>query len=287
MKILYLIENLSSGGKERRLVELIKGLSESNNLELELVLLGSDEIHYDEIHDFDVKIYYLHSSIKKSLYKFYQLYKLISKIRPDIIHSWGHMPTVYSIPSKLAFSIPLINSSIVYGEIPKKSFRFHFYSRISFPFSDKITSNSLAGLKAHGIKENYKNSVIYNGFNFNRISNLDDKQIILNQFEIQTENVVGMIASFSIFKDHKTFIEAAMEILNYRKDVTFICVGSGDSSNYKSMISKDKQKYIRFYSSQKNIESIINCLDISVLISYSEGISNVILESISSNPLII
>ena len=38
MKILFFIESLGSGGKERRLVELIKGLSKDKNIEIELVL---------------------------------------------------------------------------------------------------------------------------------------------------------------------------------------------------------------------------------------------------------
>lgn len=49
MKILFLSDNLVGGGKERRMVELIKGLSLQGGHELYLVSL-SDDIYYKDVH---------------------------------------------------------------------------------------------------------------------------------------------------------------------------------------------------------------------------------------------
>jgi hypothetical protein len=58
MKILFFIESLHGGGKERRLVELIKGLKKKNlNIVLELVLIHKG-ISYPEIRKQKVKIHY-------------------------------------------------------------------------------------------------------------------------------------------------------------------------------------------------------------------------------------
>ena len=55
MKVLFFIESLKSGGKERLLIELLKGLS-NNNIECELVITDKD-ISYTEFEKLKVKTY--------------------------------------------------------------------------------------------------------------------------------------------------------------------------------------------------------------------------------------
>jgi len=57
MKILFFIDSLTSGGKERRLTELMKALSDKPEINFGLVLM-SDDIHYEEILDLKIKIHY-------------------------------------------------------------------------------------------------------------------------------------------------------------------------------------------------------------------------------------
>ena len=48
MKILFLIDCLSSGGKERRLTELMKALRLNKEIEFELITM-SEDIHFKEM----------------------------------------------------------------------------------------------------------------------------------------------------------------------------------------------------------------------------------------------
>ena len=64
MKILHLIDSLEPGGKERQLIELLKGLSNLKCCELELVVMNED-IHYQEVFNFGIKIHYLIRRLKK------------------------------------------------------------------------------------------------------------------------------------------------------------------------------------------------------------------------------
>ena len=61
MKILFFIGNLTSGGKERRLIELMAGLK-NNNFDI-LLVLAFNEIDYDYF--FDLGINYI--SIDKKI----------------------------------------------------------------------------------------------------------------------------------------------------------------------------------------------------------------------------
>ena len=275
MKILFFIEGLHPGGKERRLVELIKGLSKNTNFEMELVITKK-EIHYQDIQSANIKIH----CIKRRFFKkdpiiFYKFYKITKNFKPDIIHVWSNLVAIYAIPSKVILKIPMINNQI--GDVPTQENNSILGHKLSFPFSNTIIANSYAGLKAYKAPKN-KSSVIYNGFDFNRILNLTDKNIIKNKFKITTKYVVGMVASFTVLKDYKTYIEAASNVLETKSDVTFLCIGSGDSNGYQEMVEIKNRKKILFLGKQNNVESIMNVCDIGVLATYTEGISNALLE---------
>ena len=57
MKILFFVESLYSGGKERQLVELLKGLSKFEDISVELVVMRRD-IHYKDVLRLNIKIHY-------------------------------------------------------------------------------------------------------------------------------------------------------------------------------------------------------------------------------------
>ncbi len=112
MKILFFSENLHSGGKERRIVELIKELSKYEKYEVELVLTRKN-IHYEEIESYGTKIHYLERKLwKKDPTVFLKFLLLVKKFNPDCIHVWGRMVAIYAIPTAKLLNIPLINSEI-------------------------------------------------------------------------------------------------------------------------------------------------------------------------------
>jgi glycosyltransferase involved in cell wall biosynthesis len=282
MKILLLIDSLVSGGRERRLIELIKGLRNHSDVQLKLVVF-SDKIYYEEIYELDVPIIILKRIPKKNPLVFYKLYKICRDWRPDLMHSWGTMSAIWAIPSTILLNIKLINGNVTnapdnMGFFDKELVRAKF----SFPFSKFIIGNSKAGLSAYKVPKK-KGICIYNGFDFNRINDLKDKASIRNQFNILTTKVVGMVAGFFERKDYETYLKAAFLVLKHRTDVTFMAIGEGPSlMKYKEIIPLDYKSYFKFTGVQKDVESIINIFDIGVLSTntkvHGEGISNAILE---------
>ena len=65
MKILFFINGLQSGGKERRLVELIKSLTSYSEIKMELILT-QENVVYDDIFSTGIKIHYI---IRKNIKK--------------------------------------------------------------------------------------------------------------------------------------------------------------------------------------------------------------------------
>ncbi len=286
MNILFYIESLRLGGKERRLVELIKGLSKNPKIKMELVLTKED-ILYQDIFSTGIKIHYtLRKKIKKDPFVFLKFYKIAKAFKPDIIHVWGGMTAIYSIPAKLLLNVQIVNNSITYARKVDKLSKIGLFSMLSFAFSNKVIANSKAGLLAHGLYENSKYRVIYNGYDLQR-NNVKLKDL-RKELNISKDSfLVGMIGRFSDAKDYKTFIDAAVILSKNTSNIHFLCVGKGENmKRLQDYIHEKNISNIHFLGHRSDIENICMNLDVGVLLSnvngHAEGISNVIMEMMAS-----
>lgn len=279
MKVLFFINGLSAGGKERRLVELMKGIKKDPSINFELAVMSRD-IHYTELFDLGIKIHFLIRRSKKDISIFKRLYALCKAIKPDILHCWDSMTAIYAAPVCRLLGIKLANGMVVGVPNKKRNLLDSAYrrSRMTFPFSDIIIGNSRAGLVAYHASEK-KSICIHNGFNFDRLNQLEPVATLKDKLEIKTAYLIGMVASFSAYKDYKTFFEAAQMLLQKRADVTFIVIGSKtESDEAKKMIQDQYTEHFKLLGKRTDVESLVNLLDICVLSTFTEGISNSILE---------
>jgi glycosyltransferase involved in cell wall biosynthesis len=251
-----------------------------------------DNIHYKEIYELGIPIIIALRKRKRDFGFYLKLYKIFKDIKPDIVHTWDYMTSFYSIPFKYIFKAKLIDGSIRWAPnwniLP---FFSKFFYKFNFLFADKLISNSRAGVFSLNAPKK-KAIVIWNGFDFNRISNLENKELTKQKFDIASQYIVGMIGRFAIGKDWENYIKLAQRILEIRNDITFLAIGDGyESDRIKSLVKKENQNSIIFTGNQNDVESIINILDIGILLSnnlfHGEGISNVIMEYMAlSKPVI-
>ncbi len=281
-----MIDALGPGGTERRLVQLLKRLTEKE-FSAKLILL-TDIVHYKEVYDLNVEVIILKRKIRLDPGIFFKLCKICREWRPDIIHAWGSMPAIYAGPVAKALRIKMINAMI--ADAPTRlNAKQKIRALFSFPFSEVIQANSQAGLKAYGVPSK-KGNFIHNGFDFERIENLSGRSSIMEELNISTRYVVGMVAGLKYHKDYDSLTEAALGILKQRDDVTFVYVGDGlELPRIKKMAGGNSR--IIFMGNRNDVESIIDIFDIGLLLTnlerHGEGISNSIMEYMAlSKPVI-
>lgn len=284
IKIIFFIDNLLAGGKERRFTELLKGLKEDDQIEFEIVVM-SKEIYYKEIFDLKVKIHYLIRNSKYDLTVFRKFYTICKNYKPDIIHCWASISAVIAIPTCKILKIKLLNGMVIDTPV-KRNFtnKYWLQAKISFPFSDKIIGNSNAGLKAYGAPTT-RSICIHNGMDFNRFQNLKNQADLKREIfgNKEPDFIVGMVARFESRKDYKTLIKAAINLHSLYKNMHFILVGEGtELEEMKETVPLPSQDNIIFLGGRTDVESVVNLFDVGVLLTnaqvHGEGISNSIIE---------
>jgi glycosyltransferase involved in cell wall biosynthesis len=198
------------------------------------------------------------------------------------------MSAVYAGPVAKLLGIKLINAMV--ADAPARlTARQRMGAMLTFPLSDIIQSNSHAGLEAYRVPES-KRSVIHNGFDFERMRGVKERDAVRAELGIRTKYVAGMVAGFKYQKDYESLVRAAKEILERRDDVTFVCVGGGPELERIKEMAKGASR-ILFTGKRSDVESIINIFDIGILLTdlerHGEGISNSIMEYMAAGKPVI
>jgi glycosyltransferase involved in cell wall biosynthesis len=297
MKILMVIDSLGKGGKERRMLELIKGLIRAeNHFDIFLVIL-SENIEYKHVYELPIKLEVLIRKFKKDPTIPFKLKKIISRFNPDIIHSWSTMSSVYLSISNLFSRIPFINAVLADAPLHLNIFdKQYFRVKLTTPFTDLFISNSKAGILSY--KTPKKKSVcIYNGIDFGRFENLRPANDLRSEILGDKSNelfVIAMVATFNERKDYETLINTAVRMCSNNPLLVFLLVGSGPT--LQQLKDKVADKYLNnrqiiFTGKRDDVESLLQIIDIGVLISNSEnhreGVSNSIIEMMASGKPVI
>lgn len=290
MNVLMISDNLIKGGKERRMLEILRYFDARPDFNVNLIILR-DKIEYPEIYDLkNTKLIVIKRLIKKDPLVFFKIWRICTGLKPDIIHSWGSMPSIYVFLICFLKRIKLVNGMITNAKCPKYSGTW-FRSKITFPFSDVVMSNSIAGINAYPVGP-AKVKVIYNGVHLDRFNVNLSPETVKQHFRIQTPMVIGMIGAFHPRKDYKTYLGVAVKICRIKPDVTFLAVGSGGLLQaHMEMVPSDLKGRIVFTGAIQKVEEVISIMDIGVLTTntevHQEGISNVIIEYMGmSKPVI-
>ncbi|MBL7738946.1 MAG: glycosyltransferase family 4 protein [Chitinophagaceae bacterium] len=286
------INTLKKGGKERRMLELIKGLTKDKSAFQVYLVSLTDTVDYPYVYELPITFETITKKNSKDFSLAFKLRKIIRTFRPDIIHSWDVTASAY-----LNFANAFINKPILHGIIydasaKLNSFNKSLYYRIKLlsPFAKVFIANSMAGLKAYETPPR-KSVCIYNGIDMNRFNDLksvtDVEQEILGERK-GDKFIIAMVAAFEIRKDQETLIKAAIKMCAADQTLVFLLIGNGIYMDaIKAKVPADMlDKQIKFLGNRHDIESILQIVDTGVLITNSEnhgeGISNSIVEYMAS-----
>jgi len=267
INILFVIDGLAGGGKERQLVEILKNIDKSR-FELGVVTFNKNQHYTQQVTQLADYFKYIEkqSNKLKPLTAIWQVYQ---EFKPNIVHTWDSLSSFYSyLPSKY-FKAIIIDGSIRDAGVDK-GWNYHF-KRFFLKRATLIISNSFAGLSAYKVE----GTVLYNAIDTSRF---------LTPSQNPEFNLI-MTANFSSYKDQQTFLNAAIALVYDQFVDNVYLLGDGPYlKTYMNWVDKeypDIAHKFYFAGSVANVEEYLSNCKIGVLCStpeYSEGLSNAVLE---------
>ncbi len=276
MKLMMIMNSLESGGRERRSLELLKQLQNYSNIKIHIVFL-SKAIFYQDFFDLPYTYSLYERKTKKDPSLLFKIIREVKQFKPDLMHCWSTMPTVYSIPASLITNTPIVNSMISNSPLsfPLKA---RIFNTLAAKFSKIVLSNSYAGIKAYGTPPS-KTFCIHNGFDMSRIKSIDSVPDIRKKMKAEGKKILGMVAIFAERKDHPTLVKAALNLLKTRNDFVIVFIGIGPlEASIKNMIPEDHKDSFVFLGQIANVFAYIKEFYAGLLVSKVEGMPNSIME---------
>lgn len=285
------INGLQRGGRERRLLELIKGLTK-DGYEVYVISLSS-VVEYPYVYDLPITFRIMEGD---KMMRISGIRKVIKSFQPDVIHSWDITCSGYLAVANLLINKPVVQG-VIYDASSSSKLGKSIRTRIKLvaPLSKAFVANSMAGIHAYQPPAN-KSVCIYNGIDLNRFANLKQPEATAEEIlgaRKGNKFIVAMIAAFQIRKDYNTFLQVAIRMCRKNENMVFLLIGTGEfQERMKAQTPEDLLgKRIIFTGMRQDIESIIQIIDAGVLLTnsenHSEGISNTIVEYMASGKPVI
>lgn len=292
MKILFLLRTLNRGGAERQLVLLARGLRQRGHEVAVAVFYPGGPLEA-ELRESKVPVISLGKRGRWDVLGFLtRLVRTVLHERPDVLHSYiSNLVTVFVQPFLPSMKIVWgVRSS--YMDFSRYDWLFRASYGVACRLSrsaDLIIANSHAGRQCHvaGGYPEEKMVVVPNGIDTNRFfPNSDAGGRIRAEWGVpREEELIGLVGRLDPMKDHETFFQAALLLLQARRTVRFVCVGDGPSK-YRTLLqdrarSLGLSNHILWVGMRSDVADVYNALDLLVNCSYGEGFSNVIGEAMA------
>ncbi|MFA6995189.1 MAG: glycosyltransferase [Patescibacteria group bacterium] len=277
IKIVYVMPSLDKGGAERFITDLILNLdSRFFNSTLILFKRGGDWL--SELSTKNIPVIILEKKHKIDLINFWQLFKVLKKINPEIVHTQLGGDIYGRLAAKL-LKIPVILST-EQNVNPDEKLLNNIIKRITGRYADKIVAISQAVksdlISRYRTKEN-KIIVIPNGLEINKFLN-QAKNSVVNQVRKNKPLVFGTIGRLSPQKGYSGLIRVWKQL----KQRGYLCLIAGVgplAHKLKDEIAAAKLKTeIKLVGPVESVR-FLNSLDVFVFPSLWEGQGLVLLEA--------
>lgn len=297
MRVLHVINSLSSGGAEKLIEETLPLMNKIEGIEAEVLLLTDKNNVFDRsLREKNVNLRVLPRRKMRSPLNILDIRKQIIEGNYDIVHT--HLfPTNYwtSIAFKLIFSKKpkLLTTEHNTHNRRREKLYFKYIDRFIYSSFDKIISISRQTQEnlSTWIDPKKRNSeqsiVIENGVNLDRFSEATPylKAEINSDFGEELK-LLCMVGRFSKQKDQATVIKSLKDL---SKNVHLLLIGEGELKEKNEALAKEigLENRVHFLGFRSDVNKVLRTSDIVILSSNWEGFGLAAVEGMATGKPVI
>lgn len=291
IRLLKFLAYLAIGGSERQVLNIRQGLDHTR-FDLHLGCFGCfDEQIGVDLSGTPLEVYKINKLYGvRALRECWRLASYLKQNRMDIVHAYNFYANVFALPAARLAKVPVVLASIRdTGET--WTARQRAVNKMVCRLADRVVVNAEAikrGLVAEGYHPE-RITVIANGIICPPLRSTQDRTLLHQEFGLSAKDVlIGVVSRIARLKGLEYFLAAAPDILARIPQAKFLIIGDNSfNPQYREelkqqVITLGLQERVIFTGFRLDVPKIISSLDVSVLPSLREGLSNALLESMAA-----
>ena len=294
--VAHIIYALGTGGLENGLINIINRTPPDRYRHVIICLTNADDFA-NRITLPDVQVIQLHKPAGQNFRVFWDLWKTLRTLRPDVVHTRNLASLEMQLVTLLMPGIKRVHGE--HGrdihDLDGTNKKYNLLRKAMQPFVHRyiaVSRDLLQWLKHTVAIPEKKLRQIYNGVDAGKFSpRQDDAQLgDLAPPGLLPENavVVGTVGRLAEVKNQQLLIEAVGDLFTKRPILrgTLRLVLVGDGPLKPQLVERVKQlglsDVVWFSGDRNDVPALMQLMDIFILPSLAEGISNTLLEAMAS-----
>jgi sugar transferase (PEP-CTERM/EpsH1 system associated) len=291
LRVLHVINSLGVGGAERGVLKVMDGM-DSRYFEQRLCTIRGFDPKLGESPSIRGRLFAVGSEVPGFQFLVFRLMHVMQKYKPHIVHSrnWG---AIEAVPAGRLAGVPIVIHSEHGYELDMLSglpLRRRLLRRALYPLCDAVFTVSRDLQKYHS-QQGWLSPdcvrVISNGVDTQLFSpNAVARSQIRRRLCFPPESIVlGSVGRMVPIKDHQTLLRAAERLIDRGFDIRVLLVGGGPESERHRRYAESSaclNGRVTLVGSELFVSDLYQSMDIFVLPSICEGMSNTLLEAMAS-----
>jgi sugar transferase (PEP-CTERM/EpsH1 system associated) len=289
LRVLHVVNRLDLGGTESGILKVATGLPADEFVHAVCTARGHSP-EFAKQRSFSGQVFDAADSESQRQLLVYRFARIIRQFRPDVVHSrnWGAIEAVFA--AKLAGVPAIVHSEHGYELHILKGLplRQRLIRRAAYAAADSIFTVTSDLRDYHARQAGVRSSritVIPNGVDSERFApRPQTKSACRAALGLPEDSfLVGTVGRLVAIKDQALLIRAAKALVDRGGNISVALAGDGpERSNLAGLAAQlSFLDHVHFVGASKNVPDFLNSLDVFVLPSVSEGMSNTLLEAMS------
>ena len=281
IRIVHILHSFGTGGLEKGIATLVRNASPEFE---HVILCAATSGKSERLLPSNTEVVELHKLPGNSLVFLLRLSRVLKSLRPDIVHTrnWGGMDGI--IAARMAGVRSILHGEHGWevldpnGRNPKRVLARTILSRVVREYTCVSKQIRLWLEKTIGVKKSV--TQIYNGVDTEFYSPNGSRKRTRARLDISPSTfVIGTVGRLDPIKDHPTLLRAFEDIQKRISNAVLLIVGDGPERKRLEALAG---KGVFFLGNRSDVPELLKALDVFVLPSQNEGISNTILEAMAT-----
>jgi len=292
LRVLHVITYLGQGGTEHVLLNLIAGFG-NQMFEHQICATRGYDHEFARAQQLESTVHSAGRPGTTLQFPLFRLARIMRNFRPHIVHTrnWGGLEAV--VAARLA-RVPVVIHSEHGYEMESLSglpLRRRLFRRAAYAMADHVFTVSKELRDYHAGQAWWapeRIRVLYNGVDVNRFAPRPEvRERIRNDFGWSAKTfVIGTVGRVVRIKDQGSLLRAVEKLIGSGIEAQVLLVGGGPEEEILRRYANTSSQLAgraHFVGASGRVDELLNAMDVFVLPSLKEGMSNTLLEAMASN----